>query len=336
MARYQTEHSANVPSSIGVLITNVGTPDAPTIEGVRRYLSEFLSDPRIVELPRPLWLPILHGYILRTRPKRSALLYESIWTEAGSPLLVFSKRLADKLQLVLGRKATDRVKVALGMRYGNPSIDAALNTLREANMQRLLVLPLFPQYAAATTASTFDAVSKSLRNWRRIPEFHILNGYHDNPAYIRALATSIRNHWQDHGKPQRLLFSFHGIPMSQSVAGDPYAEQCHTTAQLVGKQLKLRNDEWALAFQSRLGPKEWLRPYTDQTLTEWAEAAVKHVNVVCPGFSVDCLETLEEINIRYRQTFLDAGGKKFDYIPALNDSDAHVDALVDVMLKQRG
>lgn len=336
MPRYQSDRRADIPPCTGVLLVNVGTPEAPTPAAVRRYLAQFLADPRVVELPRLLWWPLLYGLVLPTRAPRSAALYKAIWSESGSPLLMLSERLAEKLQRTLERKAMDRVKVALAMRYGKPTIAAGLEALRVANMERLLVFPLYPQYAAPSTGSAFDAVTDCLKTWRRLPEIRLINGYHDHPAYIRALVNSVRAQWAKDGQPERLLFSFHGLPQKYALAGDPYRWQCEETAKLVAGQLKLADGSWGLSYQSRFGPTEWLKPYTDQILREWVREGIKSVAVVCPGFAVDCLETSEEVNIRYRQAFLDAGGEKFSYIPALNDSEDHVDALVEVVMKRRG
>lgn len=336
MARYPPDRRADTPPCTGVLLINVGTPEAPTSAAVRRYLAQFLADPRVVELPRLLWWPLLHGFVLPSRAPRSAALYKAIWSESGSPLLMLSQRLAEKLQRTLERKAMDRVKVALAMRYGNPSIGAGLDALRAANMERLLVFPLYPQYAAPTTGSAFDAVTDCLKTWRRLPEIRLINGYHDHPAYARALVNCVRSQWAKDGQPERLLFSFHGIPQKYALAGDPYRWQCEETAKLVAGQLKLPDGSFRISYQSRFGPREWLKPYTDQTLREWVREGIKSAAIVCPGFAVDCLETLEEVNIRYRKIFLDAGGEKFSYINALNDSDDHVDALVEVVMKRRG
>ncbi|MGH8658694.1 MAG: ferrochelatase [Gammaproteobacteria bacterium] len=336
MARYPSDRRADIPPCTGVLLVNVGTPEAPTPAAVRRYLAQFLADPRMVELPRLLWWPLLYGLVLPTRATRSAAAYKAIWSESGSPLLMLSERLAEKLQRTLERKAMDRVKVALAMRYGKPTIAAGLEALRMANMERLLVFPLYPQYAAPSTGSAFDGVTDCLKSWRRLPEIRLINGYHDHPAYIRALVNSVRTQWAKDGQPERLLFSFHGLPQKYALAGDPYRWQCEETAKLVAGQLKLADGGWGLSYQSRFGPTEWLKPYTDQTLREWVREGIKSVAVVCPGFTVDCLETLEEVNIRYRQVFLDAGGEKFSYIPALNESEDHVDALVEVVMKRRG
>ena len=331
MPRYlgKPERTNDKETCTGVLLTNLGTPDAPTTKAVRQYLSEFLADPRVVETSRVLWWPILHGLILRTRPQRSAAAYQKIWTQTGSPLLDISRRQARKLQQVLEQRADRSVKVVLAMRYGNPSIASALEAMRQANIDRLLVLPLYPQYSAATTASTFDAVAKVLKTWRCLPELRMINGYHDHPSYIRALAEWVRAHGVGNG--QRLLFSFHGIPLDYSLAGDPYHSQCKETARLVVDQLHIPENSWKLSFQSRFGPRQWLKPYTDHVLREWAATGVKNVSVICPGFSADCLETLEEIDMRSRQVFLQAGGETFSYIPALNDGDDHINALVDVI-----
>lgn len=324
----------DAPERLGILLSNLGTPDAPTEVAVRRYLAQFLSDPRVVELPRALWYPILHGIILRTRPKRSAKLYRSVWTDEGSPLLVFSRRQAAALAHRLSARFQGQVRVELGMRYGNPSFGSALASLRRANVRRLLVLPLYPQYSATTTASTFDAVTRELSRWRWVPQLRFVTHYHDHPGYIAALAGRIRAYWAEYGEPERLLFSFHGIPREYFRKGDPYYCQCRKTARLTAESLGLDHQCWQVSFQSRVGKKEWLRPYTDQTLIEWGKEGVAKVHAVCPGFSADCLETLEEIAIQGRDLFLGAGGKSFGYVPALNDDPAHVQMLEDLVLAQ--
>ena len=333
MARYSgnPEFKYDTPAAAGILITNLGTPDAPTPAALRKYLAQFLSDPRIIETPRLLWWPILHGIILRLRPRRSARAYREVWTEAGSPLLAISERQCEAIRSALGEAVDEPCRVELGMRYGNPSIRSALEKLRSYNIRKLLVLPLYPQYSAATTASTFDAVAGVLKTWRRIPELRMIRSYHDDPGYIAALAESIRNHWAQHGKPDRLLFSFHGLPRDYVLAGDPYADECRASARLLARELELDKGMWEVAFQSRFGPREWLRPYTDKLLQEWGAAGIGHVQVVCPGFAADCLETLEEIGIQNREFFLTAGGKNFSYIPALNDSPRHIAALCDII-----
>jgi len=326
----------DAPDVLGVLLLNLGTPDAPNVPAVRRYLAEFLSDPRIIELSRPLWWPILHGVLLRLRPRRVAKLYESVWTEQGSPLLAIARRQVAALQQRLATRLPGPVRVELGMRYGNPSLASALARLRSANARRLLVLSLYPQYSATTTASGFDAVTAELATWRWLPEVRFVNQYHDHQGYITALAQSIRTFWAEQGEPDRLLVSFHGIPKEYFLKGDPYYCQCQKTARLTAESLRLAPQRWQLAFQSRVGRKEWLRPYTDETLAAWGHEGVGTVHVVCPGFAADCLETLEEIAVENRDRFLEAGGKGFCYIPALNDRAAHLNMLADLVRRHIG
>ncbi|MDQ5911747.1 MAG: protoporphyrin/coproporphyrin ferrochelatase [Pseudomonadota bacterium] len=321
------------PACTGVLLTNLGTPDTPTPQAVRRYLGEFLWDSRVVEIPRPLWWLILHGVILRIRPAKSAHKYQTIWTADGSPLLAISRRQAAALADLLKVRCPGPVRVALGMRYGQPSIAAALAELRDAGAQRILVLPLYPQYSAATTASTFDAVAAELRTWRWLPELRFVAQYHDDPAYLEALAARMSADRAEQ-PGERLLFSFHGLPKRNLLAGDPYHCQCHKTARLVAERLGLAPEQWAVAFQSRFGRAEWLQPYTSALLKEWAKAGVKSVDVVCPGFAADCLETLEEIALENRQTFVDAGGERYRYLPALNDAPEHIAALAGLVERQ--
>ena len=326
----------DTPECLGVLLINLGTPDTPSVPDVRRYLAEFLWDPRVVEMVRLPWWLILHGVILRTRPARSARAYQSIWTEDGSPLLAIARRQATALQSLLSEGFQGPVKVALAMRYGNPSVPTALAELKAANARRVLVFPLYPQYSASTTASAFDAVSRELTRWRWLPELRFINQYHDEPGYIDALAASIRTHWAQHGEPERLLFSFHGIPRDYFEQGDPYHCQCQKTARLVAERLELARERWFLSFQSRLGKQEWLRPYTDETLKAWGAAGVKSVQVLSPGFSADCLETIEEIDEENRHRFIAAGGQTFSYIPCLNDGAAHLEMLADLTLRHCG
>jgi ferrochelatase len=321
------DYKHDTPACTGVLITNLGTPDAPTPAALRKYLGEFLADPRVIETPKIIWWFVLHCIILRTRPRRSAEAYKKVWTENGSPLLDISIKQTNKIQSEISKQIDGPIKVVLAMRYGNPSIEAGLEKLREANAKRVLILPLYPQYSAATTASTFDAVSDVLKKWRWIPEIRMINHYHDNPDYITALANSIKAYWQTHTKPEKLLFSFHGLPKDYFLAGDPYHCECHKTARLVAEKLALQEDEWQLTFQSRFGPREWLQPYTDITLKELAANGTKSVQIICPGFSADCLETIEEIDMQNRDFFTEAGGEEFSYIPALNDSDEHIDVI---------
>ncbi|MCB1768355.1 MAG: ferrochelatase [Candidatus Competibacteraceae bacterium] len=314
------------PAGAGILLANLGTPDAPTPSALRRYLAEFLWDSRVVEIPRPLWWLILHGIILRIRPAQSARKYAMIWTSEGSPLLAISRRQAAALAESLTGRCLGPVRVALGMRYGQPSIASALAELQAAGAERLLVLPLYPHYSAATTASTFDAVTNELRTWRWLPELRFIAQYHDDPGYLDVLAAHIRADRAEQSG-ERLLFSFHGLPKRNLLAGDPYHCQCHKTARLVAERLELTPEQWAVAFQSRFGRAEWLQPYTSTLLTDWAKVGVKSVDVVCPGFAADCLETLEEIAMENRQTFLDAGGERYRYLPALNDASDHITAL---------
>ncbi|MCG6896974.1 MAG: ferrochelatase [Thiocapsa sp.] len=321
----------DAPECLGVLLVNLGTPEMPTVPAVRRYLAEFLSDPRVVELPRALWLPILHAVILRVRPARSAKAYQAVWGQDGSPLLSIAKRQSAALQARLSEDCVGSVKVALGMRYGNPSIPSALAELRRANARRLLVFPLYPQYSGSTTASVFDAVTRELSRWRWIPEVRFISQYHDEPRYIEAIVESIRNHWTAQGEAERLLFSFHGIPKDYFDQGDPYFCQCQKTARLATERLGLAPERWALAFQSRVGFKEWLQPYTDETLKAWAAEGVRSVQVLSPGFSADCLETIEEIDAENRGYFLGAGGERFSYVHCLNDSPAHIEMLAGII-----
>ncbi len=316
--------------ALGVLLSNLGTPAAPTRRAVRRYLREFLSDPRVVEVPRPLWWLILNGIILQTRPARSARAYAKVWTEAGSPLLVHTLAQRDRLAATLAPRFDVPVHVEAGMRYGEPSIAQALERLESANCSRVVLLPLYPQYSATTTASTFDEFARLASGLRRIPSLHFIDSYHDNPAYIAALADSVRAHWKKNGQ-NRLLMSFHGIPERYRLAGDPYPCLCHKTARLLANALELRDDQWAIAFQSRLGREEWLRPYTDELLSEWAAQKAGDIDVICPGFSADCLETLEEIGIQYKALYEQGGGGRLRYIPALNEDDAHIGCLAGLV-----
>lgn len=304
----------------GVLLVNLGTPDAPTTTAIRRYLREFLSDPRVVELPRAIWLPVLYGFILPFRPKKLAHAYSSVWSERGSPLLAASQQQAQQLQTLLGAD----VPVALGMTYGNPSMASALGELKQKGVGRIVVLPLYPQYSGTTTAAVVDAIFRVLATERHVPELRTINDYHAHPAYIQALAASVRAYRQTHGASEHLLMSFHSIPQRYVNQGDPYDSQCKTTAALLAEALQLKPDEWSISFQSRLGREPWLQPYTDVVLPQYAARGMKKLDVICPGFSADCLETLEEVAIRYREDFLAAGGAEFRYIPALNADAEHI------------
>jgi ferrochelatase len=325
-------HTHDQPERTAVLLVNLGSPDAPTPAALRRYLAEFLSDPRVVEIPRLLWWLILHGVVLRTRPRQSAAKYASIWTRDGSPLLTWSQRQAKRLLGELGQRGHP-VLVRCAMRYGQPSIGSALDTLRAEGATRILVLPLYPQYAAATTASVFDAVSSWAARARRLPEFRFVNQYHDDPGYIAALANSVQAHWRANGRGERLLMSFHGLPARTLALGDPYHCHCHKTARLLAERLGLRDGEWIVSFQSRLGRAKWLEPYTEPTVRRLAADGVKRLDAICPGFAADNLETLEEIAIEARDAFLVAGGQEFRFIPCLNDRDDWIRALGDLTLQ---
>jgi ferrochelatase len=319
-------------SSTGILITNLGTPAAPTTKAVRHYLAEFLSDPRVVELPSFLWWPILHGIVLRTRPKKSAHAYQKIWTAEGSPLLVFGKKQQQGLNQLLQKKLNKPIHVELAMRYGSPSIKQGLENLKQKAITQLIIFPLYPQYSSAATGSTFDAIVKILKTWRYVPELHFISDYHANTDYIDAMANSIETFWQQHGRGEKLLFSFHGLPKNSIAKGDPYYLQCQTTADLIVKKLQLPETAWQVVFQSRFGFQPWLQPYCDKTLIELAKQGYKKLDVVCPGFSADCLETLEEISIRNAEMFIKAGGEQLNYIPALNDSPQHLEVLVNIVM----
>ncbi|TVT51686.1 MAG: ferrochelatase [Sedimenticola thiotaurini] len=324
------EPDNDIPARTGILLINLGTPDSTSVGDVRRYLKQFLSDPRVIETPRLLWWLILNGVILRIRPARSAAAYRKVWTEQGSPLLFHTQAIAEKLEKAVQDAQQTPVSVVTAMRYGQPSIADGLEQLRQKNARRILVLPLYPQYSASTTASTFDEISRVLRGWRWIPELRFINHYHDQPGYIKALANSVRDYWNKNGEPDRLLLSFHGIPQSYQDKGDPYGRECNTTARLIAEQLGLADDQWSISFQSRVGTQVWLKPYTDETLKQWGAEGVGRVDVVCPGFPADCLETIEEIGEENRDYFLEAGGKSYHYIPSLNSSDAHIESLKEL------
>ncbi len=318
------------PGAAGVLLVNLGTPDAPTPEAVRRYLAEFLWDPRVVDVFRPLWWLILNGIVLRTRPAKSAALYAKVWTDEGSPLMVHSRRQREALEGVLAETMGRPVPVALGMRYGTPSLADGLAALQAGGCARAVVLPLFPQYSISTTAS-IEARLKELTATGTFPTQAVLD-YHDHPAYIAALAASVRDAWKVAGPGDRLLISFHGTPVRyRDRKGDPYFGQCRTTARLLARTLGLADDKWLMAFQSRFGREPWLQPYTDEVLREWAGSGVSKVDVICPGFPADCLETLEEIATTYREQFLAAGGSGFRYVPALNERPDHMAALAELL-----
>jgi ferrochelatase len=323
-------HDNNIPYD-GVLLTNLGTPTAANSRALRQYLREFLSDPRVIELPRWLWWPILNGVILTLRPRYSAKLYQKIWTAEGSPLLTISQQQKTALQTLVDKYYPNKIKVSLGMRYGSPSIKSALEELHAHNVRRLLVLPLYPQYSNATVGSTFDAVARILKTWRWLPELHMVTQYADNDYYITALANSILQSWQKENRGDKLLFSFHGIPQRSLELGDPYFCFCHKTARLVAEKLQLTKEQWLVVFQSRFGRQEWLQPYCDKTLIELAKQGTKKIDIICPGFAADCLETLEEIDERNRELFYHAGGEQLTYIPALNTQPEHLTALLNII-----
>ena len=316
---------------IGILITNLGTPDAPKKAELKRYLREFLSDPRVVETPRLLWWMILNLVILNIRPKRSAKAYSTVWTERGSPLLFHTQDQSDGLNKVLKQKYGENIVVEFAMRYGSPSIDSVIDNMLNQGVRKLLVLPLYPQYCASTTASTFDAVAASLAKKRLIPELRFINHYHDFPEYIEAVADKIRQHWESNGRADKLIFTYHGIPKRYLLNGDPYHCECYKTSRLLAENLGLNEDEYLVSFQSRFGREEWLQPYTDKTLIELAQQGVKSVQLVCPGFSADCLETIEEIGIENRDYFMEAGGERYEYIPALNAESTHIEMMAKLV-----
>lgn len=320
-------HSQN--TKVGLLLVNLGTPAAPTPAALRKYLAEFLWDPRVVEIPRPVWWLILHGIILRTRPRRSAKAYAEVWTEQGSPLLTHTEAITQALKERFAGQSSYITEFA--MRYGEPSIKQALQSMQKQGVDRLLVLPIYPQYSATTTASVFDEVCSVLQRCRYWPELRLINHYHDDVGYITALASSIKRFWQENGRGQKLLMSFHGIPKRNLLLGDPYYCHCQKTARLLAVELGLSDDEFAVTFQSRFGKAEWLQPYTDQTLKALPTDGIKEVDVVCPGFAADCLETLEEIAVENRHYFMEAGGKQYRYIPALNSEAEHINALYDLL-----
>nr|WP_295776674.1 ferrochelatase [Rhodoferax sp.] len=318
-----------------VLYCNLGTPDEPTPKAVRRYLAEFLSDHRVVEIPRLLWMLILHGVILRTRPAKSAAKYASIWTPEGSPLKLWTEKQSKLLQGWLGQR-NHGVKVRYAMRYGSTSIASQLDALKAEGVTRVLVLSAYPQYCAATTASVFDAVYTWAARTRTLPELRFVNHYHDHPDYIGALANSIQRHWKANGRPDQLVMSFHGVPARTLALGDPYHCECMKTARLLAAKLNLNKEQYKVTFQSRLGRAKWLEPYTEPTLIGMGRAGVKRVDVVCPGFTSDCLETLEEISMEARAAFLLAGGKTFHYIPCLNDDPEWITALCNISERHLG
>jgi len=315
-----------------VLLVNLGTPEAPTPAALRPYLKQFLSDPRVVEIPRAVWWLILNGFILTTRPKASAEKYAAIWTPEGSPLRVHTEKQADLLLGYLGQQARPAPLVTYAMRYGRPSIPEAIARLRQQHAERILVLPLYPQYSASTTATVFDAVFAELARMRNVPAIRTVRHYHDHPGYIAALAQNVRDYWMKSGRPDRLLMSFHGVPRFSLDKGDPYHCECQKTGRLLAEALDLKSDQYHVTFQSRFGRAEWLKPYTADTLADLGRLKVRRVDVICPGFVADCLETLEEIAMEGKTTFLERGGSEYHYIPALNERDDWIKALSKIAL----
>ena len=316
----------------GVMMVNLGTPEAPTPKAVRKYLKEFLSDIRVVDAPRFIWFFILK-VILLIRPKPVAHAYQSVWTKDGSPLLVISKQQRAALEESLRQQTGEDIPVALAMTYGAPNIEKAANELRQAGVEKILFLPMYPQYSSSTTAAVYDRVSQSLQSCPHLPEMRWIRDYHNESVYIEALANSVKDHWQQHGQAKKLMMSFHGVPKRYTEKGDPYEFHCHTTAQLLAEKLQLNDEQWICSFQSRFGREEWLKPYTDETLKEWASNGIDSVDVVCPAFSADCLETLEEIQVENRDYFINAGGKEYRYIGALNDRKDHIDGLGKLIIR---
>lgn len=323
---------------VGILVANLGTPDAPNAKALRKYLGQFLMDKRVVEIPRFIWCWILHCIILVIRPKKSAEKYAQVWTKEGSPLLVHAQKQTTLLRGYLshndkGQKINSPFAVELGMSYGNPSMQSALESLKAQHCNKILIFPLFPQYAASSSAAVFDAIWKVLLKMRNVPAIRTIRNYHDHPAYIAALADNIRQYWQVNGKPTKLVMSFHGVPKFHLLKGDPYHCECHKTARLVAESLGLGKEEYMVAFQSRFGKQEWLKPYLATTLEALGKAKIQRIDVVCPGFSADCLETLEEIAMEGKEIFTHAGGGEYHYIPALNESEAWIHAMTTIALE---
>jgi ferrochelatase len=319
---------------IGILLINLGTPDAPEKTALKRYLKEFLADPRVVEIPRLLWWIILNTIILKFRPRRSAAAYAAIWTDAGSPLLVNTRKQAEAVAEQLHSEGFNDVVVEFAMRYGNPSMASVIDSMFRQGVRKLLFLPLYPQYSATTTGSTFDAIADDFRQRRWLPDFRFVSHYHDYPPFIEAAAARIREHWQQHGRADKLLLSYHGIPQRYLLKGDPYYCECHKTSRLIAEALGLHQERYQTTFQSRFGRERWLQPYTDATLKALPAEGVTSVEVFCPGFAADCLETIEEIGKENRKYFAEAGGKQYEYISALKDRQEHIAALTKLITVQ--
>jgi ferrochelatase len=335
MAHYHAvAQAASTPQRIGVLLVNLGTPDSPSYLAVQRYLRQFLGDRRVIDTSRFIWLPLLYAVILPFRPIRTLRNYRKVWMHGGSPLLVYSKRLTDKVGAVLRARLGDDLRVTLGMTYGNPSIAGAVKALAEQNVTRLLVMPLYPQYCSSTTGSVFDRTSRVLQRWRWLPETRFINDYHTDASYIAALTRSIEDHWREAGERSHLLLSYHGIPAVYVKEGDPYQAQAEATTRMLVARLKLRAGDFSHCYQSRFGSVVWLQPYTEDTLQTLVKRGLRKLTVVSPSFAVDCLETLEEVAIEYRDKFLELGGEKLTLVPCLNDSDEHAEALANIVQNQ--
>ena len=319
------------PDKLGVLVTNLGTPNAPTKAALKPYLKQFLSDPRVVEVPRLLWALILNGVILRIRPKRSAEAYQTVWTDRGSPLLYHTEDQANAIREQLQQQYGEHVVVEFAMRYGSPSIEDVIERMMQAGVRKLLVLPLYPQYSASTVASTFDAIANDFTRRRWIPEFRFITHYHDFDPFIEAAAARITRHWSEHGRADKLIFSYHGVPLRYLKNGDPYHCECYKTSRLLAEKLGLSESEYLTTFQSRFGREEWLQPYTDETMKSLPSKGVKSVQVFCPGFSADCLETIEEIGEENKEYFMESGGERYEYISALNAEPQHIEALTQLI-----
>ena len=312
-----------------ILIVNLGSPEKMTVRAVRRFLREFLEDPRVVNLPRSLWWVILNFFVLPFRPRKSVKAYAKVWTERGSPLIYLTQDLTDKVALHYQQDA--HVSVTMAMSYGKPSLIRQLRKLHKEQCEQITIVPLYPQYSSTTTASVFDAVTTELMKWRYVPELNFINDYHQHPLYIRGIANSVLQAWAEHGQGELLLLSFHGLPDLLTKKGDPYYYQCLKTAELIATQLNLKEGKWRIVFQSRFGKAKWLQPYCIETLMELPAEGFKNIDIICPGFAVDCLETLEEINMANKDVFIKAGGERYQYIPALNDSDANVQLMLDLI-----
>lgn len=313
----------------GILLVNLGSPEKLTVRAVRKFLREFLEDPRVVNLPRSLWWLILNFFVLPFRPRRSAKAYAKVWTDRGSPLIYLTQDLSNKVAQHF--EQDEHTSVAMAMSYGKPSLVSQLRVLKKAQCEHITVLPLYPQYSSTTSASVFDAVATELMQWRYVPGLHFISDYHQHPLYINAIADSIQQTWKEQSRGELLLMSFHGLPDVLTKKGDPYYYQCLKTAELIAAKLKLKETEWRVVFQSRFGKAKWLQPYCIETLMALPTEGIKHIDIICPGFTIDCLETLEEINMANKEIFIQAGGEQYHYIAALNDSETSVNLMLDLI-----